>query len=57
MFRDQQPQAQHGVTDLVGQSLSDAAFNAQRIAVGGPHQFAGDLSGDLFRHHPRPALM
>ena len=55
MFRDQQPQACHVVTDLVGQSLSHAAFDAEWIAVDAPHHLAGDLGRDFFGHPARAA--
>ena len=42
VFRDQQPQAGHVVADLIGQSLSHAAFDAQRIAVDVPYHFLAD---------------
>jgi len=56
MFRDQQPQADHGVSDFVGESLSNAAFDAERIAVRVPNHLAGDLRRDLFGLPARTAL-
>src|SRR5208283_2665276 len=53
MFWDQQPQAHHGVANLVSQALSDAALDAERIAVDVPDQLTGDLCRDLFGHHAR----
>jgi hypothetical protein len=57
MFRDQQPQAHHGVTDLVGESLSHAALEADRIAVARTNQLAGELGRDLFGCPARPATV
>ena len=55
VFRDQQPQAHRGVTDLVGEPLPNAAFEAERIAVGLTNHLAGDLGLDLFGRPARPA--
>ena len=57
VFRNQQPQAHRGVTDLVGESLSDAAFEADRIAVGLTNHLTADLGRDLFGGPARPAAV
>ena len=57
VFRDQQPQAHRRVTDLVGESLSNAALDAERIAVDVPNRLARDPGHDLFGHHARTALV
>jgi hypothetical protein len=57
MFRNQQPQADHRVADLIGQSLPDATFDAERIAIGVPDHFTGDLCGDLFGRHARTTFV
>lgn len=55
VFWNQEPQAYGGVADFIGESLSDAAFEADRIAVGLTNHLTADLSRDLFGCPARPA--
>jgi hypothetical protein len=57
VFRNQQPQARRGITDLVGESLSYPAFDAERIAVRLPNDTPGDLGLDLFGGHAWSAFV
>ena len=57
VFGDQQPQARHGITDLVGESLSYAAFDAERIAIDLADETPGALDLDFFGHHTRTAFV
>jgi hypothetical protein len=49
VFRNQQPEASHAVGNLIGQPLTNAAFDAERIAVDVPDQFLADSRLDAFR--------
>jgi hypothetical protein len=47
VLRDEEPQARRVVADLIGESLTNASFDASWVAVDRTHDRFGDLRGEL----------